>query len=215
MTPLHLVSRLKLWRCARVGARVEVLGNVYVVGGGQIEIGDDVLIDGRLVPVELHAEPGGVLIIGHGCRLDNGVSIEAQTRVELGPGCRLRAFAKLMDNNFHPVLGSRHVRPASRPVKLEAAVEVGERAIVLPGAWLEAKVKLGPGVVIARHVKTGRTVTVPPPQVARVEVTAQPAQAPLAEPVETETTETISRPKVRFVDTVRNGRVVQPPAEAS
>lgn len=215
MTPLHLVSRLKLWRCAKVGARVEVLGNVYVVGGGLIEIGDDVIIDGRQVPVELHAEPGGVLIISHGCKLDNGVSIEAQVRVEIGPGCRLRSFSKVMDNNFHPVLGSRHVRPASRPVKLDAAVEVGERAIVLPGAWLEANVKLGPGVVIARHVKAGRTVTVPPPS-TRPEAVRQPAEAnpPPTEPIETDT-ETISRPKVRFLDTVRNGRVVQPPAEAS
>ena len=203
----QLVSRLKLWRCAKVGARVEVLGNVYVVGGGRIEIGDDVIIDGRLVPVELHAEPGGVLIIGHGCKLDKGVSIEAQLRVEIGPGCRLRAFSKVMDNNFHPVLGSRHVRPPSHPVKLEAAVEVGERAIVLPGAWLEAQVRLGPGVVIARHVKTGRTVTVPPAAV-RAEVLEPEVQ--LAEPVET-----VSRPRVRFVDTVRNGRVIQPPAEAS
>lgn len=162
MTPLLLLSRLKLWRCAKVGARVEVRGNVYVIGGGTIELGDDVLLDGSLVPVELHAEPGAQLIIGHGCVLEGGASIEAQERVELGPGCRLRAFAKVMDNNFHPVGGSRHKRPPSRPVKLEAAVEVGERAIVLPGAWLEARVKLGPGVVVARRVRAGSTLVVPP-----------------------------------------------------
>lgn len=158
MTPLHLLSRLKLWRCASVGERVQVLGSVYVVGGGHIEVGDDVVFDGRLVPVELHAEPRAVLIIGHGCVLEGGVSLEAQERVELGPGCRLRAFSKVMDNHFHPVTGSRHVRPASRPVKLEAAVEVGQRAIVLPGAWLEAKVKVGDGVVVARRVKSGQTL---------------------------------------------------------
>jgi acetyltransferase-like isoleucine patch superfamily enzyme len=164
VTPLSFVSRLKLWRCSKVGARVEVLGSVYVVGGGYIEIGDDVVLDGRVVPVELHAGPAAVLTIGHGCVLEGGVSVEAQQRVQIGPGSRLRAFAKVMDNNFHAVTGSRHKRPASQPVKLEAAVEVGERAIVLPGAWLEAKVTLGPGVVIARRVKSGMTVHPPKPR---------------------------------------------------
>jgi hypothetical protein len=61
---------LKLWRCTKVGARVRALGSVYVVGGGRIEVGDDVCIDGRIVPVELHAGPRGVLRIGDGCVLE-------------------------------------------------------------------------------------------------------------------------------------------------
>jgi acetyltransferase-like isoleucine patch superfamily enzyme len=159
----RVLSRLKLWRCAKVGARVEVRGHVYVIGGGLIEVGDDVLLDGHLVPVELHAEPGAVLVIGHGCVLEGGVSLEAQEHVELGPGCRLRAFSKVMDNHFHPVIGARHLRPPSKPVKLEAGVELGERAIVLPGAWLGAKVRIGPGVVIGRHVKAGVSLVGSPP----------------------------------------------------
>lgn len=193
MTPFSLLSRLKLWRCSKVGARVQVLGSVYVVGGGCIEIGDDVVLDGRVVPVELHAGPAAVLSIGHGCVLESGVSVEAQQRVEIGPGSRLRAFAKVMDNNFHAVTGSRHKRPASQPVKLEAAVEVGERAIVLPGAWLEAKVTLGPGVVIARRVKSGMTVHPPKPRPERapaqeqskeveVEVASEPEPENAAKP---------------------------------
>jgi acetyltransferase-like isoleucine patch superfamily enzyme len=164
-----LFSRLKLWRCAKVGARVKVLGRVYVVGGGHIEVGDDVVIDGRLVPVELNVGRDGTLIIGEGCRLEGGASIESQQRVELGPHCRLRAFSKVMDNHFHPVVGSRHHRPESTPVKLEANVEVGERAIVLPGAWLEHDVHLAAGVVLGRRVKAGQSLVGSPPHVARRE----------------------------------------------
>jgi acetyltransferase-like isoleucine patch superfamily enzyme len=164
-------SRLKLWRCAKVGARVQVLGEVYIFGGGHIEIGDDVVIDGRTVPVELHIGRRGTLIIGHGSVLEPGVSIEAQERVELGPGCRLRAFSKLMDNHFHHVAGMRHQRPESKPVTLGSGVEVGERAIVLPGTILEALVRLGPGVVIGRRVKTGLKLVGSPPRVERPEAT--------------------------------------------
>lgn len=161
--------RLKLWRCARVGARVQVLGDVYVVGGGHIEVGDDVVIDGRVVPVELHIGLHATLIIGHGSRLERGASVEAQERVELGPGCRLRAFSKVMDNHFHHVSGQRHNRPQSRPVLLGPGVDVGERAIVLPGTVLEANVRLGPGVVIGRRVKSGLRLVGSPPRVERPE----------------------------------------------
>lgn len=179
---------------------MQVLGSVYVVGGGCIEIGDDVVLDGRVVPVELHAGPASVLSIGHGCVLEGGVSVEAQQRVEIGPGSRLRAFAKVMDNNFHAVSGSRHKRPASQPVKIEAAVEVGERAIVLPGAWLEAKVTLGPAVVIARRVKAGMTVSPPKPRAENPENAPIPDQAvdqikEIAAP-EIETTTKPKRPRV-------------------
>ena len=195
MTPLSLLSRLKLWRCSKVGARVQVLGSVYVVGGGCIEIGDDVVLDGRVVPVELHAGPASVLSIGHGCVLEGGVSVEAQQRVEIGPGSRLRAFAKVMDNNFHAVSGSRHKRPASQPVKIEAAVEVGERAIVLPGAWLEAKVTLGAGVVIARRVKSGMTVSPPKPRTENALTSDQPTDHDQTKEVATPEIETTSKPK--------------------
>jgi acetyltransferase-like isoleucine patch superfamily enzyme len=164
-----LFSRLKLWRCAKVGARVKVLGRVYVVGGGHIEVGDDVVIDRRLVPVELNVGSEGTLIIGDGCEFEGGASIEAQERVELGPHCRLRAFSKVMDNHFHPVVGSRHHRPQSTPVKLEANVEVGSRAIVLPGAWLGHGVHLASGVVIGRRVKAGLALVGSPPRVERRE----------------------------------------------
>lgn len=165
MTPLDTaLTRLKLWRCAAVGARVRALGEVYLLGGGRIELGDDVVLDGRTVPVELRAERGATLRLGAGCALSGGVSIEALQSVDVGPRCRLREFAKVMDNHFHPVTGSRHRRPESRPVVLEADVEVGPRAVVLPGAHLEAGVHLGPGVVIGRRVKAGLALEGSPPR---------------------------------------------------
>ncbi len=155
---------LKLWRCTKVGARVRALGSVYVVGGGRIEVGDDVCIDGRVVPVELHAGPRGVLRIGNGCVLEGGVSLEAEELVELGPRCHLGPFTKVMDNHFHPICPERrHERPTSKPVHLGEGVRLGAQAIVLPGAALEANVTLEPGVVIGRHVKAGLTLVGNPP----------------------------------------------------
>lgn len=163
------LARLKLWRCAKVGARVQVSGEVYVLGGGRVEVGDDVCIDGRVAPVELHAGRGALLRVGDGCVLEGGVSVEAEERVDLGPRCRLRAFAKVMDNHFHPVGGDRHRRPASLPVRLEEGVELGAHSIVLPGAHLEIGVRLGPGVVIGRHVRAGQVLAGAPPRAVKQE----------------------------------------------
>lgn len=149
-------TRLALWRCSEIGRDVVVRGRVWVHGGGRIVLGDRVIIDGRLVPVELHAEPDGTLVIGDDVVLEHGASIEAEERVEIGAFCRLGPFAKVMDNHFHPVSGNRHQRPPSRPVRLEERVHVGERAIVLPGAWLEAGVHLAAGAVVGRRVRAPR-----------------------------------------------------------
>jgi len=162
-----LTTRLKLWRVAQMGPGVRVLGDVYVHGGGRITLGRDVTIDGRGVPVELHAEPGAELVIGDGVTFEPGASVEAQTRVDIGPGCHLGRLSKVLDNHFHPVRGDRLQRPTSKPVVLEAHVSVGARAIVLPGAFLEANVTLGPGVVISRRVKAGLHLVGSPPRVER------------------------------------------------
>jgi acetyltransferase-like isoleucine patch superfamily enzyme len=162
---MTFASTLKLWRCAKVGARVRVLGSVWIVGEGRVELGDDVCLDGRAAPIELQTGRGALLRIGEGCVLEAGVSIEAQDRVELGPRCLLRPFAKVMDNQFHLVASDhRRQRPPSSAVRLEAGVELGAHSIVLPGAWLEAGVKLGPGVVIGRHVRSGLTLAGVPPR---------------------------------------------------
>lgn len=157
--------RLELWRCAKVGARVEVLGDLYVVGRGRVELGDDVRLDGRAAAIELRTGPGGVLKLGDGCVLHHGVSLEAEERVELGPRCELHAFAKVMDNHFHPVHGDRLSRPASKPVTLGEGVVLGPRSIVLPGAQLEDGVALGPGVVISRRVRAHTALSGAPPRV--------------------------------------------------
>jgi acetyltransferase-like isoleucine patch superfamily enzyme len=87
--------------------------------------------------------------------------------VVIGRGCRLGPFSKIIDNNFHPVSGDRNLRPSSRPVILEDGVELGARAIVLPGAWLESGVTIGAGAVVSRRVKSGLTLIGLPARVER------------------------------------------------
>ena len=165
MTPIQspslmarLVGRLKLLRCAKVGAGVRVLGKVYIHGGGRVVIGDRVTLDGRTCPIELHAEPKGEIILGNDVYVGSGTSIEAQERVQVGNGCRILSYTKILDNNFHPLRGNRHAVPESKPVVLEEGVEVGSKAIVLPGTHVQAAAVIMAGAVVSRPVPRGATV---------------------------------------------------------
>jgi len=166
-----MLTRLRLWRCARVGAGTRVRGRVHVHGGGRIELGANVLLDGRTLPIELHAARGAAIEIGDGVVIEGGASIEAQARVVVGPGVRIGPYAKVMDNQFHPVRGNRHERPASSEVWIDEGAFVGERAIVLPGAHLERGARVLAGTVISRRVQAGVTVSGYP---------AKPVKAPVA-----------------------------------
>jgi len=152
-------SRLKLRRCKRVGARPSVLGKVWVHGGGRISIGDRVVLDGRDAPIELHAEPGAEITIGDDVRVDGGGSLEAMRSIVVGNRCHLGPFSKVIDNHFHSPRGDRTHWPSSTPVELEEGVEIGSRAILLPGAHVGRGSKVGPGAVISRRIPAGATVS--------------------------------------------------------
>ena len=156
-------SRLKLRRCAKVGARPEALGRVWVHGGGRVQIGDRVLLDARIAPIELHAEPGAEIRIGDDVRIEGGSSVEALQSIVIGNGCRLGSFSKVIDNHFHSPNGDRHRQPASVRVELEDGVEIGSRAILLPGAHVGRGSKVGPGTVISRRIPSRVMVSGNPP----------------------------------------------------
>ena len=161
------LSRARLWRCRSVGEGALVLGRVWIHGRGEIHLGARVLLDGRRAPIELHARSGATLRLGDHVKVEGGASIEALQSILVGKGAVLRQFSKVLDNNFHPVNGDRHAQPKSEPVVIGEGVEIGERAIVLPGARLEANVRLSPGVVIGRRVPAGTVLEGFPPKAVR------------------------------------------------
>lgn len=161
------MSRLPLRGCASVGPGVEVRGRVWIHGEGRIVLGNRVLLDGSVAPIELHAKEGAELILEDDVVMEGGASIEAVQSVVVKKGSRLRSFCKVLDNNFHPLKGNRHERPTSEPVVIGVGAEVGIRAIVLPGAAIGDGSRIGPGVVISRRVPPGVKLVGSPPKLER------------------------------------------------
>lgn len=151
----RLRTRFKLRRCRQVGAGVRVLGPIWIHGSGALILGAHVLLDGRLAPIELHAAAGAVIELGDGVTVRGGTSIEAIDSIRVGAGSVLGPFVKVIDNNFHPLRGDRNRRPPSRKVTVEERVRIGERAILLPGAHVQAGAQIGAGSVISQRVPRG------------------------------------------------------------
>lgn len=151
-------TRARLWRCVEVGARVRLHGRVVVHGPGNIRIGDGVELGGRDLPVELFAGPGAELVLGDGCVLEPGVSLECHRSIVIGRGCKFERLAKVLDSHFHPVGGHRHSTVAPDRVLVCDRVFVGARSIVLPGSHLEDGVTLQPETVVSRRVRAGSVI---------------------------------------------------------
>jgi acetyltransferase-like isoleucine patch superfamily enzyme len=153
----RLRARIALRRCRRVGQGVEVRGPVHIVGGGAVELGDGVILDASRNPIELKAAPGAVLVVGDGCVIEGGVSLEAENRITLGARVRLKPFAKLLDSHFHK-LSSLSEKPPPGEVTVGDECVIGERAILLPGTVLGRGVKVGAQSVVSKRVPDGATV---------------------------------------------------------
>jgi acetyltransferase-like isoleucine patch superfamily enzyme len=149
---LDWVSLARLRRRAVVGRDVIVRGELWVRGPGRIVIGHRVVLDGATAPIELHVGPGGVIELGDDVFIGAGASIEAQRAVTVGARSRLGRFSKIIDNHFHNAAGKRNERPPSSPVVIEDDVELGPRAILLPGAQVGRGTRVVAASVITRRV---------------------------------------------------------------
>ncbi len=163
----RLVTLGRLWRCQRVAEGVRVYGKVWIHGDGEIELGRDVVLDGRLAPIELRTAKGGRMVIGDGVRIEGGASLEAEGRLELRNGVQVGPYAKIIDNHFHPTTGDRNLRPPAGVVVLEEDVIVGAEAIVLPGAHVGRGTQIGARAVVTKRVPPGVRISGNP---GRIEV---------------------------------------------
>jgi acetyltransferase-like isoleucine patch superfamily enzyme len=150
-------TRWQLGRCASVGRGVRVRGRVQVHGGGEVRIGARVVFDGARAPIELHALPGGSIVIEDDVVIGPGTSIEACASVRIGAGATLAELCKVMDNPFHRPGGDRFEPTPSVPVEIGAGADLGARAIVLPGGRVGRGARVLAASVVTRSIPDGAT----------------------------------------------------------
>jgi carbonic anhydrase/acetyltransferase-like protein (isoleucine patch superfamily) len=152
----YLSARWQLRKADRLGS-ARVIGKVRLrTGGGHVSIGDRVLLEGTILPIEL-ASWGAPLSIGDGTYINYGTNISARAGVSIGNNVAIGQYSIIMDDDYHSPLDHRKQGKRS-PITIEDDAWLGARVIVLRGAHI------GRGAVIgANSVVTG---TIPPGCVA-------------------------------------------------
>ena len=164
-----LAAPLYLRHVDAVGRGVRTLGRPRIENLGRMEIGAGTLLRSVNVPVELACGEGGVLRVGREARLNYGVSIGAQLRIDIGDRVRLGPYVMIIDSEFHD-LYDRDKRATPRPVVLEDDVWIGAKAAVLPGVRIGRASVVGTGSVVTGDVPPFTVVAgVPAREVRRLD----------------------------------------------
>ena len=137
-----------LWTCRRVGARARTFGRPTLVNGGNVELGEDVVLDSRGGRIELAAGRRGRLAIGDGVRIGPSTRILAARYVEIGDRTRIGAACLVSDAEGND--GSE--------IWIGDGVTLGDGVRVLPGTVIGAGAVVAPGVVLGGRIPAGAQV---------------------------------------------------------
>lgn len=121
--------RLHGIRCPAVGCegRLPVLYRT-----GTIEIGQRLMVRGRVAPCEIGAADGACLRIGDRVFINQGASITATRSIEVGSDTMIGDFSAIYDSSYHDLDPGHPV--TSRPVVIGTNVWLGRGTVVLPGS---------------------------------------------------------------------------------
>ncbi|MFO0590938.1 MAG: hypothetical protein U0441_25570 [Polyangiaceae bacterium] len=153
-----------LFRGATIGRRVYVGAGTRVVDDGEIRIGDSVCLFGGMLGSELIAHAGAALVIGSGCQINYGTSIEAHRRIEIADGCRVGSMVRIADAG----------RGAAEPVRIGAGVWIAHGCVIEPGVTIGAGSVVSAGSVVTTSIPEGSLAVGNPARAVRLEIVARP-----------------------------------------
>ncbi len=117
------------WAEAKIGKNVRICSSAFIIGGGELEIGDDTWI-------------GHQVFIETSSRVEIGSHVDIAPRVYIGTGTH-----EIDATGVHSA-----GEGMSKPIKIEDGVWRGANALVLPGVTIGMKSVIGGGAVVTRNI---------------------------------------------------------------
>jgi acetyltransferase-like isoleucine patch superfamily enzyme len=156
----------------RTGRHLRMERLPYISGHGNIAIGENVYISGKIgitffgrVPWRPALSIGDRTFIGHECSFTVGKEIR------IGKDCLIARGVMIADYDGHPVAPERRREPSAlediRPVVVEDGVWIGARAIILKGVTIGQGSVVGAGAVVTADVPPRTVVAGNPAKVIK------------------------------------------------
>lgn len=146
----------KIWFRVRglrftAGRNFRVFGTLILSGPGEVILGDNVSLMGRVTPWTHSRE--AKIVIGGGTKMD-GVRLGCAQSISIGRDCII-AECRITDTDFHSTHVDRRTNPAApvrtAPVIIEDNVWISVEVGLLPGAWIGRNSAVGYGSVCVRR----------------------------------------------------------------
>jgi acetyltransferase-like isoleucine patch superfamily enzyme len=167
--------------CTRVGSGLRIERMPYIRGVGEIHIGTQVYLSGRIGIGLSGRSPSVVPIleIGDGTFIGHECSFNLRHSIRIGRQCLLAGGVVIQDNDGHPI--DAEARRAGEPapesavaaVTIADGVWIGRRAMILKGVTLGENAIVGAGSVVLHDVPANTIVAGNPARVIR---TLQPSE---------------------------------------
>jgi acetyltransferase-like isoleucine patch superfamily enzyme len=160
--------------CRRAGKRLRIERIPYVRGTGQIVLGDDIYISGKIgIAFNSSLGLGPELRIGSHTFVGHQCSFNLARGIQIGDHCFLAGGTKFHDNDGHPLDVTE--RREGRPVRVEDVlpivvgddVWIGADCKILKGVRIGSGAVVGTGSVVTQDVPAGSIVAGNPARLIR------------------------------------------------
>jgi maltose O-acetyltransferase len=123
---------------------------------GSVGVGRAVVFRGLMMRSEFGAEVGATIRVGAYTFVNEGASIVAHHRVEIGSNCHIGELVGIFDSDHHAVDSTTDVRHA--PVVVGDNVWIGRGAVILPGTRIGDHAVVAAGSVVTKDVAAATLV---------------------------------------------------------
>ncbi len=165
-----------LWRsqCRVIGERFQMEQLPYMIGCGEIVIGNDVSFSGKpsFVFSSRHSQRPQ-LSIGHGSFLGHNCALTIAKQIKIGNHCLIAAGVRITDFDGHPLgaderrAGGIFAADTVLPVIIGDDVWIGHGAVILKGVNVGDRAIIGARAVVTRDVPADTVVAGNPARVIK------------------------------------------------
>jgi len=162
-------------QCVHVGKGLWMEKMPYIVGNGEIYIGDSVRLSGKpSVAFSTKINPKPCLKIGNNTFIGHGTGFAIADRAEIGMNCLISGGVSIMDNDGHPLdyIKRRNNLPPDRdrvkPVVVGNDVWIGRGAVIAKGVNIGDRSVIGARAVVTKDVLADCVVAGNPAKIIKI-----------------------------------------------